>query len=96
MGFKKETTLSMLPSAVWKRRYQDRKRDKGLCSSGGATTLWLLTERSALLVWRVKGGDKVYHRGGGIVYHRHDEKELNWGPGGVRSGAGVRSSGVLD
>ena len=44
----------------------------------------------------VKGGDKVYHRGGRIVYHRHDEKELNWGPGGVRSGAGVRSSGVLD
>ena len=34
------------------------------------------------------------HRGGGIVYHRHDEKELNWEPGGVRSGAGVRRSGV--
>ena len=32
----------------------------------------------------VKGGDKVYHRGGGIVYHRHDEKELNWEPGRVR------------
>ena len=42
----------------------------------------------------VKGGDKVFHRGGGIVYHQHDEKELNWEPGGVRSGAGVRSSGV--
>ena len=25
----------------------------------------------------VKGGEKVYHCGGGIVYHRHDEKELN-------------------
>ena len=37
---------------------------------------------------------KVYHCGGGIVYHRHDEKGLNWEPGGIRSGAGVRSSGV--
>ena len=34
------------------------------------------------------------HWGGGIVYHRHDEKELNWDLGGVRSGAGVRRSGV--
>ena len=42
----------------------------------------------------VKGGEKVYHCGGGIVYHRQDEKELNWEPGGVRSGAGVLSSGV--
>ena len=42
----------------------------------------------------VKGGEKVYHCGGGIVYHRHDEKGLNWEPGGIRSGAGVRSSGV--
>ena len=42
----------------------------------------------------VKGGEKVYHCGGGIVYHRHDEKGLNWEPGRVRSGAGVRSSGV--
>ena len=41
-----------------------------------------------------KGGEKVGHRGGGIVYHRHDEKELNCEPDGVRSGAGVRSSGV--
>ena len=24
------------------------------------------------------------------MYHRHDEKGLNWEPGGVRSGAGVR------
>ena len=23
------------------------------------------------------------------MYHRHDEKELNWEPGGVRSGAGI-------
>ena len=44
----------------------------------------------------VKGGDKMYHRGGGIVYHRHDEEELNWETGGVRSGAGVRNSGVPD
>ena len=36
----------------------------------------------------VKRGEKVYHCGGGIVYHPHDEKELNWEPGGVRSGAG--------
>ena len=42
----------------------------------------------------VKGGEKVYHRGGGTVYHPHDEKELNWEPGGVRSGAGVRRSGL--
>ena len=42
----------------------------------------------------VKGGEKVFHCGGGIVYHRHDEKELNWEPGGVRSGAGVRRSGL--
>ena len=42
----------------------------------------------------VKGGEKVYHCGGGIVYHRHDEEGLNWEPGGIRSGAGVRSSGV--
>ena len=26
---------------------------------------------------RYKGGEKVYHCGGGIVYHRHDEKELD-------------------
>ena len=42
----------------------------------------------------VKGGEKVCHCGGGIVYRRHDEKGLNWEPGGIRSGAGVRSSGV--
>ena len=36
----------------------------------------------------------VNNRGGGIVYHRHDEKGLNWELGGVRSGAGVGSSGV--
>ena len=28
------------------------------------------------------------------MYHSHDEKELNWEPGGVRSGAGVRRSGL--
>ncbi len=28
------------------------------------------------------------------MYHRHDEKGLDWQPGGVRSGAGVRRSGV--
>ena len=28
------------------------------------------------------------------MYHRHDEKGLNWELGGVRSGAGVRRSGV--
>ena len=28
------------------------------------------------------------------MYHGQDEKELNEEPGGVRSGAGVRSSGV--
>ena len=53
-----------------------------LCLLGGAFLL------------SVKGGEKVYHCGGGIVYHRHDEKGLNWEPGGIRSGAGVRSSGV--
>ena len=50
--------------------------------------------REAVRAARVKGGEKVYHCGGGIVYHRHDEKGLNWEPGGIRSGAGVRSSGV--
>ena len=40
----------------------------------------------------VKGGEKVYHCGGGIVYHRQDEKEPIWEPGGVRSG--VRRSEV--
>ena len=29
----------------------------------------------------VKGGEKAYTCGGGIVYHRHDEKELNREPG---------------
>ena len=42
----------------------------------------------------VKVGEKVGHRGGGIVYHRHDEKGLNREPGGVRSGAGAGSSGM--
>ena len=27
----------------------------------------------------------MFHCGGGIVYHPHDEKELNWEPGGVGS-----------
>ena len=31
---------------------------------------------------RYKGGEKGGHRGRGIVYHRHDKKELNWEPGG--------------
>ena len=55
-----------------------------------------LTERlhTTLAASIVKDGEKVYHCGGGIVYHRHDEKGLNWEPGGIRSGAGVRSSGV--
>ena len=43
---------------------------------------------------RYKGGEKVHHCGGGIVYHPHDEKGLNWEPGGVRPGAGVRRSGL--
>ena len=41
------------------------------------------------MAFPVKGGDKVFHCGGGIVYHRHDGKEPNWEPGWVRSGAGV-------
>ena len=53
-----------------------------------------LPELAQALGDTVKGGEKVYHCGGGIVYHRHDEKGLNWEPGGIRSGAGVRSSGV--
>ena len=28
------------------------------------------------------------------MYHRQDEKGLNWEPGGVSSGSGVRRSGV--
>ena len=42
----------------------------------------------------VKDGGMLGHCGGGIVYHRHDEKGLNWERGGVRSGAGVRRPGV--
>ena len=57
-------------------------------ASPGMTTISLTNDSI------VKGGEKVYHCGGGIVYHRHDEKGLNWEPGGIRSGAGVRSSGV--
>ena len=59
----------------------------------GTRNLFLACE--PLAGWRhVKGVEKVSHCGGGIVYHRHDEKELNWEPGGVRSGAGVRRSGL--
>ena len=54
----------------------------------------LIMEAPDDVAMAVKGGEKVYHCGGGIVYHRHDEKGLNWEPGGIRSGAGVRSSGV--
>ena len=43
---------------------------------------------SALVSWL-----EVGHRGGGIVYHRHDEKELNWEPGGVGSGQEQGSAG---
>ena len=55
---------------------------------------WWVLHCDQVEVRHVKGGEKVYHCGGGIVYHRHDEKGLNWEPGGIRSGAGVRSSGV--
>ena len=54
----------------------------------------VITLKPTLAVPAVKGGEKVDHCGGGIVYHRHDEKGLNWEPGGVRSGAGVCKSGV--
>ena len=50
--------------------------------------------RGTFITSDVRGGEKVYQCGGGIVYHRRDEKRLNWEPGGVRSGAGVRRSGV--
>ena len=43
---------------------------------------------------RVKGGEKVYRCGGAKVSHWHDEKEPNWVPGGVRSGAGGPRSGA--
>ena len=42
----------------------------------------------------VKGGEKVYSCGGAKVFHWYDEKELDWEPGEVRSGAGVPSSGA--
>ena len=54
-----------------------------------ATTIRIL--RLPILV---NGAEKVGHWGGGIVYHRHDEKGLKWEPGGVMSGAGVWRSGV--
>ena len=60
-------------------------------SAGGAGS-WLQVRRTIGGI--VNGGEKVDHRGGGIVYHRHDEKRLNWEPVRVRSGAGVRRSGV--
>ena len=63
-------------------------------SEDGAFWLAFLRSLSARGLGGVKGGEKVFHCGGGIVYHRHDEKELNWEPGGVRSGAGVRRSGL--
>ena len=33
-----------------------------------------------------KSVDKVFHRDGGTVYHRSDEKDLNREPDGVRFG----------
>ena len=42
----------------------------------------------------VKGGGKAYRCGGARVAHWHDEKDPNGELGGVRSGAGVPSSGV--
>ena len=53
-----------------------------------------LAGKRLFIVANVKSGEKVGHRGGGIVYHRHDERGLNWEPGGVRSGAGVGRSGM--
>ena len=47
-----------------------------------------------MLAGAVKGGEKVGHRGGGIVYHRHDEKELNWELRGVRSGGSPAHAGI--
>ncbi len=47
-----------------------------------------------VLIPSVKGGEKVDRWGGARVSHWHDEKELDWEPGGVRSGAGVCKSGV--
>ena len=42
----------------------------------------------------VKGGEKVDRCGGAKASHWHDGNERGWEPGGVRSGAGVPSSGV--
>ena len=55
-----------------------------------ATGIW----SNGTTMWVVKGGEKVYHCGGGIRLHLHDEKGLNSEPDGVRSGAGVRRSGL--
>ena len=70
--------LSKTPRAFW----------RGSCSADSNSS------NTGVTTPTVKGGEKVYHCGGGIVYHRHDEKGLNWEPGGIRSGAEVRSSGV--
>ena len=42
----------------------------------------------------VKGGEKVGHHGGGIVYHQHDGKELNWEQGWIRGPQSGSGSGV--
>ena len=60
--------------------------------SGPGKAGWITTLR--LRCSNVNGAEKVGHWGGGIVYHRHDEKGLKWEPGGVMSGAGVWRSGV--
>ena len=75
------------------RRHPDRIQiafdDHRLVTNAG-----LILPATLALHLGVKGGEKVYHCGGGIVYDPHDEKELNWESGGVRSGAGVRRSGL--
>ena len=53
--------------------------------------LWYLPWASDADIARVTG---LNVKGGEKVYYPHDEKELNWEPGGVRSGAGVRKSGL--
>ena len=71
-----------------------REMFPAVLGEANASGCYTLEEYDFLQPTSVKGGEKVYHCGGGIVYHRHDEKGLNWEPGGIRSGAGVRSSGV--
>ena len=62
----------------------------------GVAVSWLQVRRTIGGI--VNCGEKVDHRGGGIVYHRHDEKGLNWEPDApidVKECCGIGLSSVV-